>query len=272
MLESTLFGVTEVPVPFPDPPKEVVSFREVIEDTKLDWNVKKDTGYKMIIRTDREQVLSIMSNDYKIVTNKEIIDTAAPILKKHKAELKEAVSLGNGEKTIWKWIIPDKKIEVSKGDVLNPEIIIKNSYDGSLQVHVLAGAFRLVCSNGLIIGVTLGQSNFKHNINNKNLDKLDEAIEKTINRSMEIGDEFDTLVNTKLKEDDILKLIDLFPSQMSEFLVDYLVANKPKDYWGLLNTATYLASHRMNRHYQSTHKLEKEIFPNIKKWAAKAAA
>ena len=117
-----------------------------------------------------------MTDEYKVVTNKEIIDTAVPILKKHKAELKESISLGSGERSIWKWIIPDIKIEVAKGDVLNPEIIIKNSYDGSLQVHVLAGAFRLVCSNGLIIGVTLGQSTFKHNINNKNLEKLDEAI------------------------------------------------------------------------------------------------
>ena len=148
-----------------------------------------------------------MTDEYKVVTNKEIIDTAVPILKKHKAELQEAISLGDGERTIWKWIIPHIKIEVAKGDVLNPEIIIKNSYDGSLQVHVLAGAFRLVCSNGLIIGVTLGQSNFKHNVNNKNLEKLDEAIENTISHSLEVGDEFEMLANTLLNEKDIMKLI-----------------------------------------------------------------
>jgi hypothetical protein len=260
MLTDTLFPIREYPANYAFNQEAGIS------------DVNTDTGHKFIVREDTNKILSCMTNEYKVVTNKEIIDTAVPILKKHKAELKESISLGNGEKTIWKWIIPDKKIEVSKGDVLNPEIIIKNSYDGSLQVHVLAGAFRLVCSNGLVIGVTLGQSNFKHNINNKNLEKLDEAIEKTITRSMEIGDEFDMLVNTKLRESDIMKLVKLFPSQMSEYLVDYLVANKPNDYWGLLNTATYLASHKMNRYYQSTHRLEKEIFPNVKKWAAKAAA
>tara|TARA_Y100000310_G_scaffold293078_1_gene322398 strand:+ start:147 stop:923 length:777 start_codon:yes stop_codon:yes gene_type:complete len=256
MLTDTLFPIKEIPVTY-----DVAG-----------WDEPQPAGYKLITREDNNKILSCMTNDYKVVTNKEIIDTAVPILKQHKAELQESISLGNGERTIWKWIIPHIKIEVAKGDVLNPEIIIKNSYDGSLQVHVLAGAFRLVCSNGLIIGVTLGQSNFKHNVNNKNLEKLDAAIENTISHSLEVGDEFEMLANTLLNEKDIMKLVKLFPSQMSEYLVQYLIANKPKDYWGLLNTATYLATHKMNRYYKSTHRLEQEIFPNVKKWAAKAAA
>lgn len=271
MLESTLFGVTEVPVPFPDPPKGVVSMLEILEDTRLNWNVKKDTGYKMIMRTDKEKVLSIMSNDYKIVTNQELIDTAQPILDKHHAKLKEAITLGDGQKTIYKWTIPHIKIKVAEGDVLNPEIIIKNSYDGSLQVHILAGAFRLVCSNGLVIGVTLGQKNYKHNINNKNLDFLDEAIADTIDHSLNVGSEFELLADTKLDEKHIVKLVEMFPSQMSTFMVEYLVARKPKTYWDLLNVATYLATHKMKREYQSTHKLETEIFPNINKWAKTVA-
>ena len=243
MLTDTLFSVKEIPVTYDVP----------------GWDEGKASGYKLIVREDNNKVLSCMTDEYKVVTNKEIIDTAVPILKKHKAELKESISLGNGERSIWKW------------DILNPEIILKNSYDGSLQVHVLAGAFRLVCSNGLIIGVTLGQSNFKHNINNKNLDNLDEAIENTINYSLSIGEEFELLANTVIDDKHIMKLVEMFPSQMLEFMVDYLIANKPDTYWDLLNAATYVATHRMKRHYQSTHKLEQEIFPNLTKWAKTTA-
>ena len=64
--------------------------------------------------------------------------------------------------------MPDVKIEISKGDMMNPEIIIKNSYDGTSQVHILSGAFRLVCSNGMIIGTTIDKYNYKHNVNNVN--------------------------------------------------------------------------------------------------------
>jgi len=54
---------------------------------------------------------------------------------------------------------------------------------------------------------------------------------------------------------------------MSEFLTQYLIANKPKDYWDLFNCATYLSTHKMNRKNSATHKLESQIYPSIRKWA-----
>ena len=231
-----------------------------------------ETGHKFIVREDTQKVLSCMTEDYKMVTNKELIDTAVPLLKAHKAELIESVSFGEGARSVWKWRIPGQEIKITEGDILNPEIIIKNSYDGTVQVHVLAGAFRLVCSNGLVIGVTLGNMNLKHNINNKNLDNLEGAIEKTIDHSLNVGDKFELLSDTQLDEKHIISLVEMFPFQMSEFLVQYLIAQSPKNYWDLLNCATYLATHKMKREYQSTHSLEKKIFPSVTKWAKAVSA
>jgi len=255
MIESTLFPVKEYPANFAFNSEAGIS------------DVNVNTGYKFIVREDTNQVLSCMTDEYKLVPNQEIIDTAIPILKKHKAELIEAVSLGDGQKTTWKWIIPGIKIEVSRGDLINPEIIIKNSYDGSLQVHILSGAFRIVCSNGLIIGTIIDKFNYKHSIGNLNLLKLDEAIERTIEDTVNTGKEFPLLKDTKLRQTHIIKLIELFPSTMSEFITQYLIANKPKNYWDLFNVATYISTHKMNRKYNSTHQLESQIYPNISKWA-----
>ena len=259
MITDTLFPVIEVPA---------VGIPNKVNSKEID-----STGYKFIVREDTGDVLSCMTNEYKMVTNQQIIDIAKPVLKEHKAELVEVVSLGDGQKTVWKWRIPGYTIKISDGDLLNPEIIIKNSYDGSLQVHILAGAFRLVCSNGMVIGITLGQKNYRHSVNNINLnkDKIESVIEKTINHTMDVGKEFEILANTKLNEKHIIKLVELFPFQMSEYLVQYLVANKPSNYWDLLNTSTYLSTHKMKREYQSTHKLETDIYPKIKKWAETAA-
>jgi len=251
-----LFPVVEVPA--------IGKFPKNANYTKEDT---KATGYKFIMREDTGQILSCMTDEYKLVPNQEIIDTATPILKKHKAKLVEAVSLGDGQKTTWKWIIPGVKIEVSRGDLINPEIIIKNSYDGSLQVHILSGAFRIVCSNGLIIGTIIDKFNYKHSIGNLNLLKLDEAIERTIEDTVNTGKEFPLLKDTKLRQTHIIKLIELFPSTMSEFITQYLIANKPKNYWDLFNVATYISTHKMNRKYNSTHQLESQIYPNISKWA-----
>lgn len=257
MIEQTLFPVKEYP-----------AYHEAGTWAKSDENENlNNTGYKFIVREDTGKVLSCMTNDYKLVENKQIIDTAAPILKQHNAKLKESVSLGDGQKTVWKWIIPDVKIEVAKNDFMNPEIIIKNSYDGSMQVHILSGAFRLVCSNGMIIGNVIEKYNYRHNINSLNIGNLDESIERTIIQARKVAEEFPMLKDKKLKQKHIIELVKLFPSTMSEFITQYLVANKPKDYWDLFNCATYITSHKMNRKYNTTHKLESQIYPNLTKWA-----
>ena len=239
MIEQTLFPVKEYP-----------AYHGAGTWAKSDENENlNNTGYKFIVREDTGKVLSCMTNDYKLVENKQIIDTASPILKQHNAKLKESVSLGDGQKTVWKWIIPDVKIEVDKNDFMNPEIIIKNSYDGSMQVHILSGAFRLVCSNGMIIGNVIEKYNYRHNINSLNIDNLDESIERTIIQARKVAEEFPMLKDKKLKQKHIIELVKLFPSTMSEFITQYLVANKPKDYWDLFNCATYITSHKMNRKY-----------------------
>ena len=259
MIEQTLFPVMEIPANF--------TLNKQTTKSQVLGYLPNSTGYKFIVREDTGKVLSCMTDDYKLVDNREIIKTAEPILKQHNAQLKEAVTFGGGQKTTWKWIIPDVKIEISEGDTMNPEIIIRNSYDGTSQVHILSGAFRLVCSNGMIIGTTIDKYNYKHNIGNINLDNLDESIEKTIIQAREVGEEFPVLKETKLKQKHIVELIKLFPSTMNEFITQYMIANKPKNYWDLFNVATYISSHKMNRTYNSTHQLEARIYPNISKWA-----
>lgn len=43
-----------------------------------------------------------------------------------------------------------------------PRIILTNSHDGSSSARVLAGVFRFVCSNGLVIGTTTAQETVRH--------------------------------------------------------------------------------------------------------------
>ena len=43
-----------------------------------------------------------------------------------------------------------------------PRIILVNSHDGSSSARVLAGVFRFVCANGLVVGTTLGKEVVRH--------------------------------------------------------------------------------------------------------------
>ena len=82
------------------------------------------------------------------------------------------------------------------------------------------------------------------------------------------NDEFPTIANTEIKKADVRRVIELFPSgQAMVALVNYLVGKPPRTYWDLLNAATWVTSHAMNRNREATHKLENKIYPLIKKRA-----
>ena len=109
MLESTLFPVTEVPI-------------------QMEGIVNPE-AYKFIVRSDTSKIISCMTNEYKLVTNESIIETATPILKDCGAKLTECKTFSNGARTMWTWTIPDVSVDIGNGDMVNPTITLKNSYD-----------------------------------------------------------------------------------------------------------------------------------------------
>ena len=232
--------------------------------------LNKDTGHKFIVREDTGDVLSCMTNEYKLVKNETILDYANPIIKKNKGKLKEVKSFANGAKTMMKWIFPDDKVKISNDDELNPEIIIKNSYDGSIGVNILAGAFRLVCSNGAIIGVIAQDYKNKHSVYNVALDDIEEIIHETIKRTKVIfKDEFPILQNNKINDSHIVKLLKMFPYKANETVTQRLIADKPQTFWDLFNVGTSVLTHNMNRNSESTHKLESALYKQVKRMALK---
>ena len=253
-----------------------------MEAVKLNWdyvdktgkNDLSNTGYKFIVREDTNEVLSCMTNDYKLVENKEIFNIASPIVKEKGGLLTEVKNFGNGARTKYKFTFPDIKVKITKKDVLHPHIDMWNSYDGTHQVNLLSGCFRLICSNGLVIGHMISNYNFRHLIGNDNLtpDNFAQAVQKSIDKTIEIFDkDFPKLIETTAKSSDKAKFIKMLPEYVSDDVVAKLLSGqKMNTYWDLINVATYLATHIMNRNWESTHKWETKVYPTVKSWALKA--
>ena len=66
-MEETLFPVKEVPAIYID---------KSIQDKPLDG-----TGHKFIVREDTGDVLSCMTDEYKVVDNKSVVDKVQKVLK-----------------------------------------------------------------------------------------------------------------------------------------------------------------------------------------------
>jgi len=233
-----------------------------------DGKEHESTGYKMIVRDDTNEVLSCVTDKYKLVTNKQVLDKVIPTIDENGGQLSETRIFGKGARSLWKFTFPDTKVEIAKNDFVNPSLIINNSYDTSKEASVLSGAFRLVCENGMVIGWTLSRRRNRHIIWNDELEDMDEIVIDAIAGIKQVFDnEFPKLINTELKKSDISKLIKMFPTRTVEDMNRYMIDNPPKNYWDLLNIATWTSTHAMKRKYESTHKLETTIYPKIKKMA-----
>ena len=64
-LESTLFPVKEIPA--------VGRHLDEIDNNELYPTILDNTGYKFIVREDTNEVLSCMTNEYKLIKNEEIL-------------------------------------------------------------------------------------------------------------------------------------------------------------------------------------------------------
>ena len=233
--------------------------------------LNKDTGHKFIIREDTGEVLSCMTDEYQLVENKRVMKFADPIIKKNKGVLKEALTFNNGARTRVKWSFPDHKVSLGKNENIEPQIIFDNSYNGTVGVNIMSGAFRIVCSNGLVIGVVIGKYKNRHSVYNISLDDLESVIYDTMEKTkMIFKEDFQILFNTDIREKDIVNFIKMFPIQANDTITGRLIADKPKTYWDLLNVGTNVLSHNMNRKTEATHIIENQLYPAVSKWAASA--
>tara|TARA_R100000664_G_C2752328_1_gene139620 strand:+ start:1721 stop:2512 length:792 start_codon:yes stop_codon:yes gene_type:complete len=259
-LKTTLFPVKEIPaVGYP-------------LDDNQDVTLLDKTGYKFIVREDTNEVLSCMSNEYKLIKNQEIIEKAMPVIEDRGGVMVEQNLFGNGSRASWQWKFPEIEVDIGGGDLMNPTINISNSYDGSSEASAIAGAFRLICSNGLIIGITLGKGSTRHSIWSKK-NNFEEIISSVINSVENIfKTDFKDLINTEIDKKHIAKLIKLFPETHTESLLHYILAHKPKTYWDLLNAATWVATHQMKREVEATHKFESKLYSTVHGFAKSVIA
>lgn len=72
---------------------------------------------------------------------------------------------------------PDLKINGDDGDVSVPQILLKNRHDGLGSFEFMAGLFRMICSNGLVIATDTFES-FKLQHKGYSFDKVRELVQE----------------------------------------------------------------------------------------------
>jgi hypothetical protein len=120
--------------------------------------------YKALINPDTEELYSIMGNGYKTLSHQEAFEMVLNATESFPEYGKPIVTtkfFKDGARMKASLRFPEVEVDV-KGDKINPNIDIWNSYDGGLQFSLIQGAFRLICTNGMVIGEKFLEVHKKH--------------------------------------------------------------------------------------------------------------
>ncbi len=145
-------------------------------------------GYKATFNPDDGFAYGIVKDRYKVISHQETIDIAFNAIKLNpefgKVDTKTTfIKEGKKMKAVFTFADIDYNIggNGKPDDILHPTINIFNSYDASWALSIIFGAFRLICSNGLIVGNKFLQLKRKHTLmlDPKSIvDHLSEGLEK----------------------------------------------------------------------------------------------
>ena len=121
-------------------------------------------GHRENYREDTGESLAIVSDRYKIVHNKEVIDRVESCLKLGEFK-KQIYCPGNGSRMYAVYDFKEQRAEVTKGDIIGMRITVRNSYDGSSGIPLESGGLRLVCLNGMTSTVNKCRTSGRHTTN-----------------------------------------------------------------------------------------------------------
>lgn len=150
------------------------------------------------------QTQNIRSDKYKVLTTSEILKpfttSGFEIVKiDARRKRKNTIAENDHRHHVVRLRSNDFKIE---NDFI--DIVISNSYDGSSPFKINLGIFRLVCSNGLVIGKSFFERSIKH-VGDDFLHKVWAAIRDALNKKNELLELINKMKVLSLSEEQIVE-------------------------------------------------------------------
>ena len=209
-----------------------------------------------VYRADTKQPIGIVSNKYELLKHSIVIDSFRSCLKKTEVDEKIEV-LNNGANLFATYTMKKIKVEVTKEDIVSLQFIVKNSYDGSNSLQISLGAFRLVCSNGMIIGKQFFSYSQRH-IGSKNqtidVNVLQQNITTLVDQFKDTLPIFRKMNRTKVSTD-AKKLFDKESSNLPAYLLkeaEKQYAESKHNVWDYYNSLTSAISHNLKKESPTT--------------------
>jgi len=228
-----------------------------IDNTDVDFEVITEGVYRsnmkivpdrvLVIRSDTQDILGLVSSRYKIKTHSEVlkpfnenpllIQRGATVCKRG-AIMFASYELTENGKTIER--------EIKVGDTIKFMIRAFNSYDGSMPAGFELYGCRLVCKNGMMVSKSLRHFSAKHfDKTLKDFDQQLSLVKENIDLITKHWKNWSVTKTTPTRINDYLNSLNMGNKLRETLLEDCVAENTENGIWGIFNRMTAYITHEM---------------------------
>ena len=215
------------------------------------------------------QEVGVVSSNYNLVSNNEVVEAAFEILKRSGLEHGEMKHAFNGKQFRGRFVMkhPDYGFDAKSGpelDRVQLVLDVNNSYDGSSRFGLSFNLERLACSNGMMVSHLLGGFAFKHNSTNQSEfnAELDAAVQKMQLMSSNIlllAPKFQNLSKIKMDHKEIVNSLDEL--DVSDAVAGRIMRRiEDRNAWSVLNGYTNVYSENKGFTYDTANRKAVDYF------------
>lgn len=216
---------------------------------------KPDVGLQAIVREDTNEIIATHGKRYTLIKNEAIYDRVDRAIREstdidtNGMQITDSVAYAGG-RSIRSYIFPEHKIQIGKSDhdVTNLRLNVVNSYDGSTNLRLMMGGYRMVCANGMIVGDTAAQYVARHT-SGFSLGEIQTRIAAQLRAFNEAGEMWKVWANKPCDDTHAYYLLTEFANgskKLAETLIGlWHIENRTlgKTMWALFNALTYWSTH-----------------------------
>jgi len=211
-----------------------------------------NNSYKAIVRSDSNELISIVKDSYKLVRNQELIDS----LFRELATLSYAFKIDSRHSFVenaqmrLQIIFPELLLHDSESDIAFG-ISLFNSYDQSLGVRCEFSGLRKICENGLILQSMLSRFYKKHT-SGFSFEGFGESLEEAKTFFPDIQERINRLEHLRVTEELVEQVSDKISKRLAEKVIEDNEIFRLSQ-WDLLNRITNHISHQIEPRLQNNY-------------------
>lgn len=232
------------------------------------------------VRKDTGAVLGVVGERYTPMQNAPLFQGVEQAFKAsgHRFENHGVTLVDNGRQVRAKYRFPDISVIMKNGDESALQILVQNSFDGSLKVAFDVGFFRFICSNGLKVPMFKGStfSLMRKHTQSLNLDFTAHALRDAVTSVGEARTVFTEWSRTALSQNNGHKVLNglvtrkALTARVAEGVREIwdsptYAADSERSVWSLYNATTQHLTHAVApKRFNLSERVNHEVSQNLR--------